>query len=292
MDSRDDSSRIGLVEVGLLKNHDAIFILKTPFQPQLQGLMNALTDPTANGGELLFQLRQFNFIETLGTRYCYLIVSLYAKEDARYNKISLLDTVIIVQSADVSRALTREGNKIIDDFIANALLKKPADTISYNNADIENIDSFEKRRVPVYNSTIFTDGIYTSWASFKNLAPGIQGFVETRRDGSISSVKIEDADGKKIKLKPKSIYAVINKGLLYIATEYGYYPLQKFRDNFIFTGDVKVAASSGDISAAQFGFGLIGAALASRGREERYDMLIDHLTGRFIHLVKIKTDAE
>jgi len=44
LDSRGDTSHIGAVSVGLLKNRDAILKLKTPFLPQLSGLINDLID--------------------------------------------------------------------------------------------------------------------------------------------------------------------------------------------------------------------------------------------------------
>jgi hypothetical protein len=120
----------------------------------------------------------------------------------------------------------------------------------------------------------------------------MKGLVDFRKDGTITSVRITDTSEKKIKIKSKNLYAVIHKGNLFIATEYGYYPLQKINDNFFFTGDVKKAANSADISNAGMGFGLLGAGLASMGSRARYDMIIDHLNGRFFHLREIKIDNE
>jgi len=292
LDSRGDTSHIGTISVGLLKNRDAMLKLKTPFQQQLSGLITELTDSTARDGRLLFQLKQFDFVETYGTRYCYLGAALYAKQDAGYKRLSILDTILIVRIPDVAKAIQKEGNKIISDFVSKGLLLQPADTTLYPIEVVENIDSVEKRQIPVYNTTAYSDGLYTSYASFKNQAPDMQGLVALNKDGSVSSVKMVDSAGKKIKLKSKSLYAVITKGKLFIATEYGYYSMQKISDNFYFTGNVRVAASSGDISTGQIAFGLVGAALASSGNEARYDMIIDHLTGKFIHITRLKIDTD
>jgi len=99
---------------------------------------------------------------------------------------------------------------------------------------------------------------------------------------------------KKTKVHPKNIYALVYKGLPFIATQYGYYSAQKGADNnFYFTGDVKTVVSQRDISTTQMGFGIIGAELARvAGNKDTYVMMIDYRTGGFIHLKKIETPIE
>lgn len=284
VDSREDTSMIGLVQVGVLKNRDATLRLKSPVLPQLVKLVGSLTDTTAANGELLFQLRDFGFVQTYGTRYCRLAADMYAKNGGRYNRISSLDTIIITTGGDVSKIIQKEENKIIADFLAKGLLQQPTDSMSYDLAGIANIDSIEQRRIPVYNTTNYVDGIYMTYASFANQLPDRQGMIDARKDGSISSVKMLDPNGNKVKLKSKNVYAIVNKGQIFIATEYGYYPMQKYNDRLIFTGDIRDAASNGDVAGGQFALGLIGAAIARSGNQTTYDMRIDHRTGQFIRL--------
>ena len=284
VDSREDTSMIGIVQVGLLKNKDATLRLKSPVLPQLVKLLESLTDTTAANGGLLFQLRDFGFVQTNGTRYCRLAADLYSKKDAMYTRISTLDTTMIITGGDVSKIIEKEENKIIADFVARGLLQQPTDSMSYDLAGIKNIDSIEKRRIPVYNTANYVDGIYMNYSSFGNQLPDRQGMIDARKDGSISSVKMLDPGGNKIKLKSKNVYAIVNKGQIFIATEYGYYPVQKYNDRLIFTGDVRDAASNGDVAGGQFALGLVGAALARSGNQNTYDMCIDHRNGRFIRL--------
>jgi hypothetical protein len=49
--------------------------------------------------------------------------------------------------------------------------------------------------------------------------PDRQGMIDARKDSSIASVKILDPNGNKIKIKSKNIYAVVNKGQTFVATE-------------------------------------------------------------------------
>ena len=117
--------------------------------------------------------------------------------------------------------------------------------------------------------------------------PDQQGTIKAKKDGTISSVHIIDTGSNKIKLRPKDLYAVVYKGKPYIATEYGFYPLERVRDNFFFTGDIRVSPNSSDYLTGFEFTGLLGVLVASRGYEETYDLLVDPLNGKFIHLRRI-----
>ncbi|HLK29871.1 MAG TPA: hypothetical protein VKT28_14930 [Puia sp.] len=289
LDSRDDTTRIGMIDIGLLKNRPAKLILKTPFQLQLTNLLNSLIDSTAKDGELLFQLNQFNFVETSGTRYCYLLACLYTKENSGYKKLSILDTTIIIPVSDVGKAIQKQGNEIIASFISKAISLTAQGISGYSINEISKMDSIEKNQIPVYATEKFTDGIYLNYESFKNQKPDLQGMIETKKDGSISSIHIIDSTGKKVKAKSKNMYAVINNGKIFIATQFGYYLLEKINNNFIFTGEINIAASNGDVNAAQFGFGITGALLAKGGNRETFMIMLDYINGHFIHQARIKT---
>src|SRR5689334_3925025 len=75
LDSRYDTSNMGIVQLGAF-NRKARVIPKVPFSMQLTTVLQAMTDSSAKDGELLFQLRQFNFAEITGAMsergYCYL----------------------------------------------------------------------------------------------------------------------------------------------------------------------------------------------------------------------------
>src|ERR1700744_4682789 len=68
LDSRKDSTFIGVVPVGALRNKAARLFFSSPAEPQLTALLNALTDGSRANGELLFQLNDFSFVEQWGTR--------------------------------------------------------------------------------------------------------------------------------------------------------------------------------------------------------------------------------
>ena len=289
IDSRHDTTYMGIVQLGAF-NKKARVVPEIPFCVQLTNLVSALIDNSAKEGELLFQLRQLSFAEITGAMsekgYCYLRASIYSKANNRYQKLNSIDTVILIKTMDVTRALFRNGSKTITDFISKSLLKSPADLNDYSFNDIINIDSIEKRKITVYNTAVLSDGLYENYQSFMNQVPDKKITVEMKKQ-NISQVKTIDQDGKSEKVKAKDIYAIVHNGQPYIATDYGYYPLQKTGDDFFFTGKAKVSANTGDVIAASFFFGIIGGLIASDA-EAVFDMKLDHMNGGFIRLREIK----
>ena len=288
IDTRYDTSNMGIVQVGAF-NRKVRVVPKKHFAAQLVSVLNSLTDSSAQNGELLLQLRQFNFAEITGAfsekGYCYLRAVLYAKAGGYFQKINYIDTVIVVKSMDVTRAMFRNGSKVITNFISSSLHNTADSLTQYSYADLMNIDSIEKRKIPAYNSSSFKDGLYISFQSFMNQTPDKEAMIEMKKE-KLNTVKAPDTTGKLVKVKSKDIYAVVYKGQPFIATEYGYYPLSKINDDFVFTGKAKVTANTADVIAASFFFGIIGGLIASNDNAT-FEMKIDHINGGFIRIREI-----
>jgi hypothetical protein len=292
LDSRKDSTMIGLVQIGPLNNLDARLVFKTPAQPQLQTLLSALIDSTAGDGTLLFQLRDFRFVESWGSRYVFIKATLYARKDSGFRKILTLDDHVVLRNQYILTATTALGNGLIDACIDSALTLPLTGKDLYSMRDLLHIDSVEEDKLPVYRTDRFTDGVYLNFSSFCQQTPDRQGWFKANRDGIVSSVHILDENAGKIRLKPKNAYAVVYRGKPFIATAFGYYPLEKVRDNFFFTGDIHIAATANDVVVGQFAFGLLGAIDNAVGFRKTYDIIIDPENGQFIHLREIpKTDS-
>jgi hypothetical protein len=293
LDLREDTASIGIVDAGVLNNFDAALVFKPQVATQLTDLFDSLIDMAANNGELLFMLKQFGFKETRGGRYCYVRAGLFSKINIAYEEISTLDTVIVLKSSWEKAELVKKGSKIITDFISKGILSPPADHISYSFNDLTNIDSIKKAKIPLYNAVKYKDGVYFSYRSFMNQTPDFPGFVRMNRNNNVSSVKVPDSTGEKVKLDPEDMYAVIYNGRLFIATEFGYYQLQKIGDDFYFTGKIRIAGNRGNLGATELGFGLLGQAVSSINKIETYNMKIDYINGRFIHMQKVvDTDSD
>jgi len=290
LDSRYDTTFSGIIQLGAF-NKKARVIIKNHLSYQLTNVMDAFIDNTAKEGELLFQLRQFSFAEITGAMsekgYFYLRASLYAKTGIQYQKLSAIDTVIFIKAMDVTRALLRDGSNTITGFIASQLLKTATSSNVYTLNEVIQIDSIEKMNIPLYYTSHLSEGMYTSYLSFFNQIPDKQILVEMRND-EIYSVKTLEENNKTITVKSKNIYAFVYNGKAYISTAYGFYPLRKIKDDFLFTGEAEVSANSGDVMMASVFFGVIGGLIASSNSDATFEMKIDHINGGFIRLRKIE----
>jgi hypothetical protein len=293
IDSRLDTTQMGIVQVGAF-NKKVKVISEKPLAIQIADIFDFLIDSTAKNGELLLQLRQLSFAEITGAvsekGYCYFRAGLYTVKNDRYKKLNFIDTVILIKSMDVTKSLFRNGSKIITSFISDNLLQQPANDEAFSLHDLIAIDSIEKSSIRIFYDSSWQDGLYTDWLSFKNQQPSKKITAEIK-DGKLTSVKAENLEGKMAKVKSKEVYAVVYNGQPFIATDYGYYLLEKRNNDLFFTGKAKVTANAGDVIAASLFFGIIGGLIAS-DTESVFEMKIDHLNGGFIRLKEIKTINE
>ena len=261
-------------------------VLKTPVQPQLVNILNAYTDGGSGNGAILFQLKRFSFAEPARTRYCYLSAAIYALKDEGYAKLASLDTTLVITyAAELPSVLAQEANQVIDDFIAKAILLPATTAAVYKYDDLVHIDSVEKRKIPVYNTSTYTEGLYGTYNAFMNQRPDVWGEVKEKSDGKLS-IRILDPKWE----DPKGlthIFAVVYKGVPYVVTHYGDYPLQKQNDDFYFTGKLRVTPATDGKAGVDVSSGLMGI-LPSADKAD-YRVLLDHTSGEFIHLQVLDT---
>jgi hypothetical protein len=291
VDSRYDTTNMGMVQIGAFDRR-AMVVATIPISTQLTAVINSLTDATAKDGELLLQLRKLHFVEITGVTSqngsVFLRAILYSKKGDSYQKITSIDTVVTVDFRELTKVLLKDAGKLITNLIADNLLQQASPDL-YSLNDIISIDSIEKRKIKLYNTAEYADGLYSSYKSFMDQVPDKQLIVEME-NGKITSLKALKDNGKEIKVKEKDIYSIVYKGQPYIETDYGFYPLQKRNDDFYFIGKAKITANGGDVMAASALLGIAGAIVASSS-EGTFEMKIDHINGRPVHIRRIKDDT-
>ena len=293
IDARYDTTSVGIIQRGAL-NLWVKLVTRQPLKEQVESSFMALTDSTANAGELILIMRQFSLVEfaagILGQKgYCYMRANLFAGNNGSYKQLSSFDSVVMVKSSyDVTKELLKTGSEVITGFIAGSLVKKPVEKESFNLNDIYRIDSFEKRNLAVYQTDVYKDGVYRSFRSFIDQTPDGQITAKVKK-GEIWDIFVFNKKGKKEKVWQKDTYAVIYNGVPYISTEFDYYPLIKKDDDFYFTGKVRAAVFSADaiVTSVLFSALLAGLVIIPNG-EATFDMKIDHLNGGFIRLKQVK----
>lgn len=141
----------------------------------------------------------------------------------------------------------------------------------------------EKRKIPLYASFNFREGIYTSWKTFCKQIPDKPLVVETSDEAY--KVKTPDTDGKLQKVNPKDIYAIVYRGRPQISTIFGYYLLRKEENDFYFTGKIKVQGKKNLEFTYGLLFGLAGALVADESSsQQEMEIKLDHYNGTFIQV--------
>lgn len=291
-DARADTSNFGIVQTGAL-NRNGWVVSEKPFSNEIKRILSSLTDTTAAKGELLLQLRQFNFAEVPGALgengYCAFRAQMYAKKGDAFYKINSIDTLLHLRSKiDVTNKTLRSGSLELTAFIRASLLLAPAnDALAYTANDIAHIDSVEKANIKLYTTNVYADGLYLTYQSFKNQVPDRIGLNIPNDYVYTGNVSAPDDKGRMKDVKLKKTYAIVYKGAPYIVTEFGFYLLSKQNGEFTFTGMAKTPPTANGILISYAMAGLLGAMAASASGEGIYEMIIDHQNGSIIKLKEL-----
>ncbi len=159
---------------------------------------------------------------------------------------------------------------------------------NYSFNDILNITSIEKRKIPVYNTATYKDGIYHTFDRFKNIEPSSSQFELTRnKKGKITKLeRIWNSGASRAEVKPSDIFCVVQNGKIYMASDYGFAPAEFKNDDFYFQGKAKVTAKTGNVILATAFFGIIGGIIAGDATSE-FEMKVDHLNGSTVLIKQI-----
>lgn len=285
IDARIDTTNVGVIQKGAF-NRKAFLKANVSLKKQIQDLYKNMIEPGTMGAkDLLMSLRDFRFTEVTEafteTGYCYLRADLFAKNGDFYQKIDSIDAVFTVNGMDVTKKNIRNGtDKLIDFISSNSLNEKRGAQYSYN--DVLNISYVEKRKIPVYNTHSYKDGVYKTYNNFKTISPAASKFLLSRnKKGEVTKLERLWGEDSKAEVKPTDIFCVVENGKIYIATNYGFYPVEFKNDDFYFKGKAKATAKAGNVVLASAFFGIIGGLIASDVTAQ-FEMKIDHLNGAIV----------
>lgn len=293
IDARNDTTNLGIIQTGAL-NKKKLLIPKEPLSVQFQSILTALTDNTAKPGQLLIQLRRLAFSEatTVWSEKGFFTfrAELYARQNDAFKKLSTIDTLLTVSAMDVTNKTLKTGSEIIADYIAANLYKQPIDGIdSYSAHDVAKIDSIEKSTLKLYTTNTYVDGVYLNYYMFREQTPDAKIMVDGDEIKK-NNVTFIDSDGILRHVKLASAYALVFKGRPYIATEYGFLPLKKVNNDFVFISKLNTA-KNGDVLMASALFGVVGGAIAASQKSD-FEMKIDHNSGQIITGKEINKEAK
>lgn len=289
LDSRFDTTNIGIVQLGMF-NNKARVVCEIPLEKQIDSILKYTIKSPSKNGKLLLQIRYFNISELTKSMselgYLRFRANLYSEIDNKFYKLDFLDTFIEYRGgmSDVTNAILEISSFTLVDFITKNLSLEPKIQTPYSLFELKNIDSFEKKLIPIYNTSSFKDGLYSNYNSFYNQIP----------DLSMGKIKMKDTLIKAVfktnneeKYNYKEIYALVLDGKPYVSTKFGFYPLFKIGNELIYTGKAKTSANSGDMIAMGLMFGLIGSAILADNSSSTFEMKLDHLDGSSIRIKEV-----
>jgi hypothetical protein len=294
VDLRIDTLSMGFIQTGAFNKRN-IIVPKTPMWRQVDFNLASQIDGSAGTNELVLQLRELNFSEVTGavseSGFFKMRAKLFAKTDKGYQQINSIDTIAKVSAIDVSNGLLKKAGYIFAGFIASKLTTPISQGSTVTYTDIARADSIEKSQIKVFTTDAFVDGYYATYNSFKNQIPDGEIIVEGDVIKS-NSVKAYDEDKKLKTIRPANVYAIINKGQIYMGTTAGYLPVKKVGNDLVFKTQVSGAASP-VYTAIGAQYGAIGGAIGglasalSSTKTVNYQTKIDHLSGNFVTFAPI-----
>jgi hypothetical protein len=280
-DLRDDTTSLGLVQVGAV-NTKARVVPDQPLKQQFDTLLASLVGDDAKQGKLLLTFRRFSFIEQSAgmeeTGFFFVRADLYENVRGEYNWINTVDTIVQFNAVDVTQKLLRKGENIITDFISRNLTSSSSSERSFSLYETTKLDSIQKSGLALYTRKELMPGLYETYESFRDQKPTRTDFQTIESSKKVVNVflPINSTSGLQ-EIKPDDYFAVIHKGVAYVATKDGYFPLEKRGDDFYYGGAVKIFT----VGPALI-HGMIGIAFMT-GKTKQSRFKLDHINGSFLY---------
>ncbi|WP_207512832.1 hypothetical protein [Longitalea luteola] len=297
IDTRRDPDHLGYIQKGGFNRKETL-VLTQPLKDEIASVVTKLLDgANKKDGTLLINIRHFNVSELTG----YMTekgtfewnAGFYIKQGSDYRFLFSIDSTVTVKAGglDVTTRLLDTVPEVLAGYINQAAtfdLSK-AGTRPYTADDIQHIDELEKKEIPVYNVDIPKKGLYLTYDDFKNNRPSREDIIVYHKKGFsrpfVYEMKENDKKGKEI--PSKSYYVVCDGEKMYIGRPRTLYALTKTNGDFYFTGIGKDEADMGTMILAGALGGLAGGIAGSHDTAI-FEFKIDHLTGKFIPVKKIK----
>ena len=297
IDARYDTS-IGFIQRGGL-NRKVPLTLTQPIQDEITTAVGKMINgANKQDATLLIRLRRFHVGELNGYMsergQFEFKANFYLKQATDYKYLFSIDSTVTVRAGgdlDVTTKLLDTVPEILGGFINQAagFDVNKADSKLYTAYDLQHLEELEKKEIPVYNVDIPKKGLYLTYEDFKNNRPSREDIIVDHRKGFsrpfIYEMKENNKKGKEI--PSKSYYVVCDGEKMYIGRPHNLYELTKTNNDFYFTGIGKDEADMGTMILAGVLGGIAGGVAGSHDTAI-FEFKIDHSTGKFIPIRKIK----
>lgn len=187
------------------------------------------------------------------------------KDSGRYSEILAVDSIFTVKGFDVTKKLFRS---VSEEFCAVAKLaaesKPTEDKPTFTRDELNDLDSLEISRIPIFSNQIPNSGIFKDYAHFAQNKPDINAriMIKKSKKGQVTAYHFYGTKKKGVRLEPTGIYAISDGINLYKASSAGFFEMRDVNQRLYYDRpDSFTDASSGAIWGAYFG--LAGSIVAS-----------------------------
>lgn len=298
IDNRYDKENLGFIQRGGF-NRKIQLTLVQPLKNEVASIVNKMIEGAQKQeGSLLINLRNFNISElSTGlseTGTFAFSAGFYIKQGSDYRFLFAIDSSVTVRAGgalDVTTKLLDTVPEIFAGYInlAAGFDVSKAGSRIYTANDIQNIVEVEKKDIPVYHVAVPKKGLYATYEDFKNNQPREDVIIQNKKGFSRPFIFEMKEGGKKgAEIRHKYYYIICDGEKMFVSNAYGLYPLVKRDNDFYFTGVGKDDMDVGTAALAGALMGAIGGVAASKNDLARFEFRIDHLTGNFIAVKKLK----
>lgn len=257
---------------------------------QLFRNVSAMIDNSSGSGELLIQIRKFEFNQY--GRYvpkkatCRVLITLLKKSGSLYQEVATMNQLFEDKK---TAALASNTSDAINNFLVSNIFKQASTTARYyTQVEVSNLDSVEKTMLAIYNTRHLKDGIYNTYNSFKKQTPENQ-ISAFKIQGDSSYVYFNDSGDIQKELKSSDVFAVVYNGQPYIGTDYGLYPLTRENGNLYFNGQAKYYDLSKILSETKLPLETANLVIAKEVTDKKINQfMIDHSSGSFIRINQLE----
>ena len=272
-------------------------VISTSFRKNLDRVLTGISDTTDAKGHLLLVMRKFKLVETNDVDFeygfCFMRATVFANLNNKYYRLRDLDTLIKLNGPDVTDTLMNDASNNFIDLIESGITIPPADKIEYQYEDILRIESDEKRIIPIYTCTNFTDGVYLSFHSFKNQTPDYTLVKIQFKWNSNARITAKNKEGRIIKLSNNDVFGFVNSGIPYVATDYGTCIIERKNNELFYAGKAKVTNDNSEYEvslpvAETLGENTLKFLPTVKPPFGIFISKVDYIDGSFMRVKKIK----
>lgn len=292
IDQRTDTFNIGFA-LTESKKKAKLVRSEVPLAHQLQNFLDNYSVEQKDG-ELLLQLRKIKFVyyssseEEIG--YFFFRANIYSKKNDNYENIITIDTILKVSKLDPVKNIKQSASELFRDFFLRSLTISAPGKNKKTYFEILKTDSIEKSNLKVYKESKFVNGVYMNFNSFKNQIPDYPNAKIIFSHGKIKKVKFININKSITTADPASIFAIVEKGNIYISTLSGFVPLIKKNNDFFFIDNGYISHDESDMSFTTTQLSVIDkTTILASDRKIYFEVKLDHIDGSFMRCKNIET---